>query len=193
MPARLPLVVLSVGLWGAGLSAAGPTARVVASHGYTQAIELEFGKTRAVLCPQVGGRVLEFGLLRRVHPLLSARLATLGHPLGGLALLAFGMPAAVPFALLHGAGNGIMTIANGTLPLAVFGSQGYGARQGWLSLPSLVLQSFAPWLFGLVLARSVSAALLLSASLCMAAFAALLALRMPVRSSVHASAAGPRS
>ena len=142
---------------------------------------------------QVGGRVLEFGLLRRVHPLLSARLATLGHPLGGLALLAFGMPAAVPFALLHGAGNGIMTIANGTLPLAVFGSQGYGARQGWLSLPSLVLQSFAPWLFGLVLARSVSAALLLSASLCMAAFAALLALRMPVRSSVHASAAGPRS
>lgn len=131
---------------------------------------------------QVGGRLLEFGLLRRVHPLLSARLATLGHPLGALALLAFGMPAAVPFVLLHGAGNGILTIAKGTLPLAVFGPQGYGMRQGWLSMPSLVLQALAPWLFGLVLMRSVNAALLLSASLCVAAFVALLALRMPARS-----------
>jgi len=131
---------------------------------------------------QVGGRLLEFGLLRRVHPLLSARLATLGHPLGALALLAFGMPAAVPFVLLHGAGNGILTIAKGTLPLVVFGPQGYGMRQGWLSMPSLVLQALAPWLFGLVLMRSVNAALLLSASLCVAAFVALLALRMPARS-----------
>jgi len=131
---------------------------------------------------QVGGRLLEFGLLRRVHPLLSARLATLGHPLGALALLAFGMPAAVPFVLLHGAGNGILTIAKGTLPLVVFGPQGYGIRQGWLSMPSLVLQALAPWLFGLVLMRSVNAALLLSASLCVAAFVALLALRMPARS-----------
>lgn len=39
-----------------------PTARAVASHGYSQAIELKFGKTRAVLCPQAGGRVLEFSV-----------------------------------------------------------------------------------------------------------------------------------
>lgn len=31
---------------------------------------------------QVGGRLLEFGLLRRIHPLLSARLAALMHPVG---------------------------------------------------------------------------------------------------------------
>lgn len=37
-----------------------PTARVVASHGYSQAVEMRLGKTRAVLCPQAGGRVLEF-------------------------------------------------------------------------------------------------------------------------------------
>lgn len=130
---------------------------------------------------QVGGRLLEFGFLRRVHPLLSARLASLGHPLGALALLVFGMPAAVPFALLHGAGNGIVTIAKGTLPLALFGVQGYGARQAWLTMPSLALQALAPWLFGLVLERSAAAALALSIVLASASLAALLALR--VRSS----------
>jgi len=90
---------------------------------------------------QVLGRVLEFGLLRRHHPLLSARLAAAAPPLGAGALLAFGLPAAAPFALLHGLGNGILTIAKGTLPLALFGAQGYGARQGWLSLPAQALQA----------------------------------------------------
>lgn len=37
-----------------------PVARVVESHGYAKAIELKLGTTRAVLCPEVGGRVLEF-------------------------------------------------------------------------------------------------------------------------------------
>jgi hypothetical protein len=36
------------------------TSRVFAYHGYTQAIELKRGNARAVLCPQAGGRVLEF-------------------------------------------------------------------------------------------------------------------------------------
>jgi hypothetical protein len=84
---------------------------------------------------QVAGRLLEFGLLRHVHPLLSARLAALAHPLGVVALLSFGAPVAAVFAVLHGAGNGILTIAKGTLPLVLFGPQGYGARQGWLMLP----------------------------------------------------------
>jgi len=60
----LPLVALFVALWGPATKspAEEPTARVVASHGYTQAIELKLGKTRAVLCPQAGGRVLEFSV-----------------------------------------------------------------------------------------------------------------------------------
>ena len=64
MSARLPLVALFVTLWGpaAKSPADEPTARVVTSHGYTQAIELKLGKTRAVLCPQAGGRVLEFSV-----------------------------------------------------------------------------------------------------------------------------------
>src|SRR5438034_3606440 len=64
MSVRLPLVALFVTLWGPATKspAAEPTARAVASHGYTQAIALELGKTRAVLCPQAGGRVLEFSV-----------------------------------------------------------------------------------------------------------------------------------
>jgi hypothetical protein len=44
------------------LAAEEPTARVVKFHAYTEAIELKLGKTRAVLCPQAGGRVLEFSV-----------------------------------------------------------------------------------------------------------------------------------
>ena len=38
------------------------TARVIRFHTYEHAIELTRGSTRAVLCPQVGGRVLEFSV-----------------------------------------------------------------------------------------------------------------------------------
>src|SRR3954466_11394580 len=39
-----------------------PTARVAPFHNYTQAVELKIGKTRTVLCPQAGGRVLELSV-----------------------------------------------------------------------------------------------------------------------------------
>ncbi len=61
MFARSLLVALAVG-GGSTARAEEPAARAVASHGYTQAVELKLGKTRAVLCPQAGGRVLEFSV-----------------------------------------------------------------------------------------------------------------------------------
>ena len=39
-----------------------PAARVAESHGYSKAVEIKLGKARAVLCPQAGGRVLEFSV-----------------------------------------------------------------------------------------------------------------------------------
>jgi len=128
---------------------------------------------------QVAGRLLEFGLLRRIHPLLSARLAGLAHPVGVLVLMALGGPGAAAFALLHGAGNGIMTIAKGTLPLVLFGPAGYGARQGWLMMPTRVAQALAPVLFGLALQRWGAQAMWLSAGLGLVAFAALMAIKPP--------------
>jgi hypothetical protein len=125
---------------------------------------------------QVAGRLLEFGALRRFHPLLSARLAAMAHPLGALAVIAFGAPAATVFTVLHGAGNGILTIAKGTLPLAIFGPSGYGLRQGVLMVPARFGQAGAPFLFALLIERYGVSALLLSIALALAGLAALLAL-----------------
>ena len=65
----------------------------------------------------------------------------------------------------------------GTLPLALFGPRGYGARQGWLMMPARVAQALAPLLFGLALDAWGSKALWLSGGIGLAASAALLLLR----------------
>ena len=126
---------------------------------------------------QVAGRMLEFGFLRRLHPLLSARAAALAHPMGVVCWMVFGSVAGPAFALLHGAGNGILTIAKGTLPLVYFGPVGYGQRQGIMMAPSRVAQAFAPLLFGLCIERWGSGALWISGGLGLSVLAALLWLR----------------
>ena len=130
---------------------------------------------------QVAARLLEFGLLRRLHPLLSAQLAAAAHPVGAGLLMVLGGPAAAVFTLLHGAGNGILTIAKGTLPLVLFGPAGYGARQGLMMVPARVAQAFAPVLFGMLLDRTGAAALWLTTLLGLAALAALWLLRAMAR------------
>ncbi len=131
---------------------------------------------------QVAARLLEFGLLRRLHPLLSAQLAAAAHPVGAGLLMVLGGPAAAVFTLLHGAGNGILTIAKGTLPLVLFGPAGYGARQGLMMVPARVAQAFAPVLFGMALDHAGAAALWLTTLLGLAALAALWLLRPMARS-----------
>ncbi|AFU44232.1 major facilitator superfamily permease [Acidovorax sp. KKS102] len=130
---------------------------------------------------QVAARLLEFGLLRRLHPLLSAQLAAAAHPVGAGLLMVLGGPAAAVFTLLHGAGNGILTIAKGTLPLVLFGPAGYGARQGLMMVPARVAQAFAPVLFGMALDRAGASALWLTTLLGLAALAALWLLRPVAR------------
>lgn len=126
---------------------------------------------------QVAGRLLEFGFLRRLHPLLAARAATLGHPLGVACWMLFGPVAGPVFAVLHGAGNGILTIAKGTLPLVFFGPRGYGQRQGLITAPSRVAQAFAPLVFGACIERWGAGALWVSSALGLSAVAALMWLR----------------
>lgn len=127
---------------------------------------------------QVAGRVLEYSYLKKAHPLLSARLAILAHPLAAICLGVAGAPAASVFSILHGLGNGILTIAIGTLPLKVFGSQGYGQRQGWLMVPARIGQAGSPFLFGLAVANWGSQALWLSSLIALSAFAALWSMRV---------------
>ena len=90
---------------------------------------------------QVGARLVEFGALRLVHPLVSARLSAILHPIGAATLALFGPGAVMAFAVLHGAGNGLLTIARGTVPLAIFGPIGYGLRTGLLGAPARATQA----------------------------------------------------
>ena len=122
---------------------------------------------------QVAARLLEAGFLSRYHPLVSARLSTITHPLGTGLLLVGGGLMASPFTLLHGAGNGILTIARGTVPLAVFGPANYGYRLGLLGAPARIAQAGAPLLFGLLIEKYGAGALVVSSALCLAALFAL--------------------
>lgn len=130
---------------------------------------------------QVAARVFEFSLLRRFHPLIGTRAAAVAHPVAAVALVTFGGPAAYAFALLHGAGNGILTIAKGTLPLALFGAHGYGQRIGWLNAPARILQAAAPLIFGAALTAWGLSAIWLTASIGLMALVALLMLRKTVQ------------
>ena len=109
--------------------------------------------------------------------LVLAALVALLHPLGAAIFAVFGPAAVLPFTILYGAGNGLMTIARGTVPLAVFGPHGYGERTGLLGAPSRAAQALAPLLFGLMLNAIGPAVIAVSSALCLAAFAALLLLR----------------
>jgi len=122
---------------------------------------------------QVAARLVEFGFLRAFHPVWSARIATLWHPVAGVLLGALGPVGYLLFAAAHGAGNGMITIVKGTLPLAIFGPAGYGQRVGILSAPARVALSAAPFVFGVLLDEVGVLAVTVSAGMSLAAFASL--------------------
>ncbi|HTO65521.1 MAG TPA: MFS transporter [Bradyrhizobium sp.] len=126
---------------------------------------------------QVGARIVEASLLSRYHPLLSARLACITHPIGALIVALAGGGAAGIFAVFHGAGNGILTIARGTLPLAIFGPENYGYRLGLVGAPARLAQAAAPLAFGLLIDVMGAKILIVSSALSLSALAALLLLR----------------
>ena len=126
---------------------------------------------------QVAARVAELVVLRTIHPVVSSRIAASLHPIGAAILAVGGAPAAVVFVVLHGAGNGLLTIAQGTVPLAIFGPHGYGTRTGLLGAPARAAQAFAPLLFGLLIDRMGLSVLFVSSGLYVAALAALMCVR----------------
>ena len=128
---------------------------------------------------QVLARIFEASFLSRYHPLVSTRLACLTHPIGAAILALAGGGAASAFAIFHGAGNGILTIARGTLPLAMFGTENYGYRLGIIGAPARIAQAVAPLAFGLLIDSMGSRILIVSSALSLAALAALCLLRQP--------------
>ncbi|GJE03341.1 MFS transporter [Methylobacterium isbiliense] len=101
---------------------------------------------------QVAARVIEMANKGRHHPIWTLS-AAMGLIALGLVLLWAGFPILAVALVLYGAGNGIYSIARGTLPLALFGPVRYAPLLGRLALPNLVAQALAPSLGAVVLAE----------------------------------------
>jgi MFS family permease len=131
---------------------------------------------------QVLARICELGFARHVHPLWVARfsLGLLVAAFALLLLLHFSAPLAACFAIMYGMANGLMTIARGTVPLALFGASGYGRLVGRIGGPFLVVQAVAPVCLSYVAERSSDRmALLVVAVFAAAALLCFAAMRRP--------------
>lgn len=95
---------------------------------------------------QFSGRLVDVALGGRLHPLTMTLIVCLLLPLSfALALASDGDVAMLAvYALAYGACNGLLTIARGTLPLALFDYRSYGAVVGGLLIPSFLLTAAAP-------------------------------------------------
>jgi nitrate reductase NapE component len=62
----------------------------------------------------------------------------------GLLLLVVTFPILAVAIVIYAGGYGIMWIARGTLPLALFGPTRYATLMGRLAFPSLIVQALAP-------------------------------------------------
>ena len=92
---------------------------------------------------QVCARVIEMTFGGHYHPIwtMAASVALVAC---GVLLLLVGFPILAVALALYGAGNGIGSIAKGTLPLALFGPDGYASLMGRLAMPSLLAQALSP-------------------------------------------------
>jgi MFS family permease len=90
-----------------------------------------------------------------------------------LGIFGGGVPSLL-FAALHGFGNGILTIARGTVPLAIYGAKNYGYRLGLLGAPARIAQAIAPLMFGPLIDRWGAGALFVSSAISLAALWSLL-------------------
>lgn len=96
---------------------------------------------------QVGARILEFGLLRKVHPLLSARIAAALHPIGALA---FGVAGAPVWRPTRG-GQRHSHDCQGHAAAGYFRAGRVWPPSGLVNGAGRVAQAMAPWLFGMLL------------------------------------------
>lgn len=130
---------------------------------------------------QVASRLINMvfgGRLRQtLLAIISASLLTLG--LAVLTTSAPWLPGAVAFLVLFGLGSGLASIVGGTLPLELFGREGYGARLGWISAARQFSAAFAPFALAFTMAQvSVTAALWSIAGVGAAAVAAFAAIAL---------------
>jgi predicted MFS family arabinose efflux permease len=123
---------------------------VLEGYGYTAAAAVALG---ALIGPsQVAGRFAELLMGRRMHPIWSTLLAGVMMA-GGTLLLTFRLEFAAIAIVVYAMGAGVSYIVRGTLPLVMFGSDGYATLMGKLVVPSLIAQALTPWAAALALSH----------------------------------------
>jgi MFS family permease len=131
---------------------------------------------------QVAARICELMFARSIHPLAIARfaVAVLLAAFALIALVGLTAAAAASFAVLFGMANGLLTIARGAVPLALFGAAGYGHLVGRIGGPYLVMQAIAPLVLAFVAERSSDVAVLaVTAAFAAISFMSFAAVRRP--------------
>jgi MFS family permease len=140
---------------------------------------------------QVGARLVEMLLQNRFSALATAPPSVALLPAAFVVVLAWPghAVAAALFVILYGCANGLMTIVRGSLPLAVFGSRGYGELLGTVAGPALAVAAAAPVAFSaLVEAAGPRVGLWLLAGLSAGSLAAIAAMAVAVRRRPSAAA-----
>ncbi|MFM9846652.1 MAG: MFS transporter [Hyphomicrobiaceae bacterium] len=101
---------------------------------------------------QFAGRLVEIFFGRNLKAMTIARIA-IGVVPASLLLLFFArgeLWLLVAFTLLLGASQGVITIVRGAVPLALFGTTGYGTVLGLIATPILLVNAFSPAIFALL-------------------------------------------
>jgi MFS family permease len=166
---------LGFSLAGAVLSAiAAQWVPVLQAYGLNTAAAVTAG---AMMGPaQVGVRLVDLFFGVRRHPLTMAILSAglLAGALVMLLILPVGLPGAMVFAVLYGLSGGLSSIVRGTVPLALFGADGYAARLGVLAGLRLTSGALAPFALALALSGlGASVAVAVACGVAMLAVAAL--------------------
>lgn len=103
----------------------------------------------AILGPaQVGARVIELLIGNRYDPVWTIVASAALVAIAAVWMLS-GFPIIALAIALYGAGNGIGSVARGTVPLALFGADRYPVLMGRLGLPLLMAMAVSPYLGGL--------------------------------------------
>lgn len=126
---------------------------------------------------QVLSRLINMLFGAELPPTTLAILATVFEPLAILILLlsAPSVPGAMAFSIIFGLGSGLGSIVQGTLPLQLFGREGYGELVGRIAAVRMIVSAVAPFVFAFVMASfDASWALVLSSALGVGALASFL-------------------
>ncbi|MCP1608583.1 putative MFS family arabinose efflux permease [Azospirillum lipoferum] len=171
------LIVALTGMLNSGLSA--HMIGMLTGLGMLPALAVWVSTLRGV--GQSAARLAEIQFGKRLSAFGLSILAT------GLIVPCFLLPvgfgaapaAGIGFALLFGAGNGLVTIVRGALPLSLFDPARYGQIVGRLITPGFFVSALAPLFYALVIEHfGDAAALWLSFLLALAALAAALVLAL---------------